>query len=777
MESPGRERGADGNVDSANWEKIRRMFLNPPVGDYHPSVLTALLLLTPWLRLTDVLPKAEIIRNPAVIELAAPGSELLLRWGFAVPEQDPSGERFVWADHRSSRLRIAIARPTPLRAVIRMRPLNGMRAAQHLDLRIGNRRLGGIDLAPGEARDYRFDIPQEALRYGFNEIDFRWKYAARPDSIHPESKDSRHLAAAVSSIRFEPRPGGRLLHPGDPSLEGSALLIPANQAMAFYLRVPRGARLRARLSRSATRSARFASGLVRVSVKRDDAPERILFVRAIGGVGRMARPLDVDLSADEGRIVRLSIRVEASDDGFVARFEDPRIDAFQGASAPEEAFGDYLEERTIGPSLVGTAADGALIYLMDALRACDLGCYGASVATSPHLDRLSRRGLLLERNTSQAPNTPPSVKAILTGRYLPYTGNNALPDAVETLGDVFKSAGFATGAFSNSPWPAAVGALQGIETVGHGLLFREGVPKLSAGAVTNQAADWVSSLSGRKFFAYLHTIHPHNPYTPPLPFRFLAHAEGTDGGTKAILARQQGERMTSPRDAAALRRLYQADILYNDHEFGRLAAKLRSQSRWNATAIAVIADHGDEFLEHGGFLHGWTSFSEMIQVPVILAGPSLLPGLVSDPTQSIDIAPTLLRLMGIKAPASMEGLAIPRPQARRYGYSSASSVPGILTIVAPPWKYVYAPRNGKEVGIGEGIARVRRRFFLYRIDADAAERRNVVASHPVTAVYLHRAIRSWLEKTAVSAEMQAGHGCAGCTPEQKKVLEDLGYLE
>jgi len=47
----------------------------------------------------------------------------------------------------------------------------------------------------------------------------------------------------------------------------------------------------------------------------------------------------------------------------------------------------------------------------------------------------------------------------------------------------------------------------------------------------------------------------------------------------------------------------------------------------------------------------------------------------------------------------------------------------------------------------------------------------------VTAAYLHRALLSWIEKTAVSKEGTAGAGCAGCTAAQKKALEELGYIQ
>ena len=63
--------------------------------------------------------------------------------------------------------------------------------------------------------------------------------------------------------------------------------------------------------------------------------------------------------------------------------------------------------------------------------------------------------------------------------------------------------------------------------------------------------------------------------------------------------------------------------------------------------VVVSADHGEEFRDHGGVYHGSTLYEEQIRVPLIVRAPGLAPRRVSAPVQTIDIAPTLMGLLGL----------------------------------------------------------------------------------------------------------------------------------
>lgn len=773
----------------------------PKYGMRSPAISLVLLLALPsrgalgdeWIRLAEHADAAERVANPSTLVLAQ--SEPLLRSGWSVAEPWPGqAHRAIWADAPETILEVPLARPRPLRVTLHVTPLNCAECpGQTARVTVNGTEVASLELPPGDFRDVSFDVPAAAWRYRDNEIAMTWGRLVSPREHDPGSRDARRLAASLTTVRFDPAPGHA---PALPTQEGSALLVPGDEALAFTLRIPADGtvRLSGRVARD-VRSSIGAAGIARISVRTDGTEERELAVRSLSGLTTSPRSLDVELPELAGEIVRLSLRVDAAAPGLVTRWEELALSVEGGGAplpSPADALGEY-EPRlpSVEETTSGAAGASVLIYLMDALRARDLGCYGELAVTSPFLDRLSRSGVLLARNVSQAPNTPPSVKALLTGRYLPHTGNQPLAAADVTLPRMLRDVGYRTVALCNSPWPGAVGALEGVEnaprydlcdpTSDAALYYRDGLLEKPFGRMLSErlVAFWHAAPAA-PFVAYLHAIHPHNPYAPPGPWAELA-GERADGSTEALLAAQHGARTIAPAELAALHRLYQHDILANDHAIAWLAAHARALGIWPRTAFALVSDHGEEMGEHGGILHGWTGYSEMIETPVLLHAPGLPPGAIVDSlTETIDVAPTLAAIAGAPRASTFDGASLvpllqgaegPRPRA----YSSASSVPGIFTVVDRDLKYVFAPRNGHEVGIGEGSARVRERFFLHDLAADPMERTNLVRTHPITARYLHRSLLSWLDATGGDA-IADGASCAGCTEEQRAVFQALGYV-
>ena len=90
---------------------------------------------------------------------------------------------------------------------------------------------------------------------------------------------------------------------------------------------------------------------------------------------------------------------------------------------------------------------------------------------------------------------------------------------------------------------------------------------------------------------------------------------------------------------------------------GRIDALVRyARSRLRRpVVVAVTADHGEEFHEHGGVYHGATLHDEQVRVPMVLEGPGVPARRVETPVQLIDLVPTLLGLAGVTAPPTMRG--------------------------------------------------------------------------------------------------------------------------
>jgi len=75
------------------------------------------------------------------------------------------------------------------------------------------------------------------------------------------------------------------------------------------------------------------------------------------------------------------------------------------------------------------------------------------------------------------------------------------------------------------------------------------------------------------------------------------------------------------------------------------------------TIVAVVADHGEEFLEHGGLSHARTLYDEILRVPWILYVPGRAPDTVDQPVSLVDLAPTLLELLKLPRDARMQGVS------------------------------------------------------------------------------------------------------------------------
>ena len=99
---------------------------------------------------------------------------------------------------------------------------------------------------------------------------------------------------------------------------------------------------------------------------------------------------------------------------------------------------------------------------------------------------------------------------------------------------------------------------------------------------------------------------------------------------------------------------YDGEIAYVDRALGRLLAYIhRTRPR---AIVAITADHGEEFGDHGGRYHGTSVYEEQVRVPLVVVGPGVRAGAsVDEPVQTIDLVPTVLSALGIPRPARVRG--------------------------------------------------------------------------------------------------------------------------
>jgi arylsulfatase A-like enzyme len=416
--------------------------------------------------------------------------------------------------------------------------------------------------------------------------------------------------------------------------------LPASppSVIRYALDIPKGARLSVGAGIAPDRHDRPGTEFV-VKV-RHDGREDTVWTELLDPVSRPAHrrwvQADVDLAKFAGRGRELVLETR----GYEQDVDDPRR-AFW--AEPVVTVPDHD-----APLLV--------LYLVDTLRADHTTPYGYARDTTPELAAFARDAIVFEQAIAQASWTKPSVASILTsqlpGRHRAVQLRDTLDAGHTTLAEMLQAKGFATGAaIANSVvYAAGTGFEQGFDSFAglHGAGDRPS-KAVDADAVVDGALAFLDARRGFPRFLYVHTMDPHVPYGSPPPFDRKFDPAPAPGREAADPRRDY----TEPADRDRLIAQYDGAIAFGDREFGRFLRELRSRGLYERATIVFVADHGEEFLDHGQWTHGKTVFDELIRVPLLVK----LPGgrhagtRVKQQVQTVDILPTTLRALGLPVPA------------------------------------------------------------------------------------------------------------------------------
>ena len=391
-----------------------------------------------------------------------------------------------------------------------------------------------------------------------------------------------------------------------------------------------------------------------------------------------------------------------------------------------------------------------LLITLDTTRADHLGCYGNAQAETPNLDGLAREGIRFTRVYAPAPLTLPSHTSILTGLYPARhdVRNNGHELAAKwpTLATILKSQGFATAAFVSSfSVDSRFGLGRGFDVYDD--TFDVQAPLKGANAERRAEATfarfsrWLERGVSGRFFAWVHYYDPHLPYDPPSPYR---------------------EQFAG--------RPYDGEIAYMDHFVGAVLEALKGKGLLDQTLVVVAGDHGEGFGDKVETGHGIFLYDETLRIPLIFRDPAVFPrpSSVESEVRLIDVAPTILEAIGLKAEASaMDGQSLvpwikgktradltslvesfyPR---ENFGWSE------LVGLVAGPWKYIQAPRPE-----------------LYDLASDPGEKRNLAASSSDKAGELRAQLEQELLRLSPSPGAAAGQAVS---PDARDRLRSLGYV-
>jgi arylsulfatase A-like enzyme len=359
-------------------------------------------------------------------------------------------------------------------------------------------------------------------------------------------------------------------------------------------------------------------------------------------------------------------------------------------------------------------AEGYNVVLVsiDTCRADFLSVYGNSAISTPHLDALAKKGIVLDHYYSVINTTLPSHASLFTGLYPRNHGvaRNAmrLHSKNLTLAEYLKSQGYHTAAFVGSFALASIfGLNQGFDFyeesfIGDPSRFigreielktKEGKtlealePDTKTGDITRRAEDvnhaffqWLDHRPQGKFFAFVHYYDPHFPYYPPEAW-YRKHLPTIPEGTplterdrtayypkfRSAIGMVENFRpgglnsIEFPPVLQAMLLLYASEIEYTDHALGDLLQKLEEKGLAEHTVIIVTSDHGENLIEHqkfnSFFRHGTLTHETEIHVPFFISCPGVLPQnrRLENVYSELDVYPTILQLLNLKQPGAMDG--------------------------------------------------------------------------------------------------------------------------
>lgn len=436
-----------------------------------------------------------------------------------------------------------------------------------------------------------------------------------------------------------------------------------------------------------------------------------------------------------------------------------------------------------------------VLVMVDTLRPDHLDLYGYGEETAPNLTAFAREAVTFRNAFAQASWTRPSVATILTGRYpsshQATTKPDALPDEVETLAEVLRRDGYAThGVVSNFNLAPYFNFHQGFDTYEYlepdQLLWADdNAAKLTiyellrrvaarlplplrveqfyqdAQVTTDRALARLAATPADRepYFLFMSYMDPHDPY-----FRhpYDGHAIG-----RSFMPNPD------PSLTEEIVGLYDGEIRYWDHHFGRLLAALRQRPDWDRTMVVICSDHGEEFQEHGGWWHGATLYDEQIRVPLVVRLPgSELGGTVEARWAGlIDIAPTAVRLAGLSVPERMgRGVDLfvddgaPRAMFAEENHEGNRLHSLRYQRDGEEWKYIHA-NPGNPRGLAEQE--------LYDVRADPGERRNRAGDE---AEELGRAQADLTAARADAARGAAARSSIGLDAGALEQLRNIGYM-
>ena len=409
------------------------------------------------------------------------------------------------------------------------------------------------------------------------------------------------------------------------------------------------------------------------------------------------------------------------------------------------------EERTDPAPASGP---NVLLLTVDTLRADRLGAWGYELPTSPNIDRLASESVVFLEARAPSPWTLPSLASLMTSTpssaHQIWRFDARLPESFDTLAELLDSRGYRTAAIGNHTFLGEkFGLHQGFQEFDTSLVVEQLESHLAVTSpqVSAKGIAWLRA-HGKEAQPWLLWLHYFDPHAVYQEHAGLSERFGRDSESQ----------------------LYDGEIAFTDRWIGEVLRALDQLALQQDTLVVLVADHGEEFQEHGFKGHGRNLHREVLHVPLLFRVPGIAPRRVEGLVTVLDVLPTLLELLGL--PAGGANLAGHSLVGLMRG--EESDVPAAVlgevrlhgrweSLETADWKLIRSRATGK--------------LRLYDLRDDPGEQQDVAERHPEQVALLEAELRERVRaaehrsaayQPALALELEAA---------EIRRLKELGYID
>ena len=400
-----------------------------------------------------------------------------------------------------------------------------------------------------------------------------------------------------------------------------------------------------------------------------------------------------------------------------------------------------------------------IIVISDTLRRDFLGCYGNKRISTPNIDRFAENSIIFENAYIGSFPTVPNRHEILTGKFtFTYHKWAPLPQNDITIPKILKQKGYISMGIFDTPHPFAPGMnyqrdfdgwilIRGqendryiTEPVDVKLPCKPEKLRNPYGTVVQylknvsgrkyeedyfcaktfiEASRWIEkNYKHKKFFLYIDTFDPHEPWDPPKYFVDMYDPDYK--GEEVIYPRYGNTDIFSDEEIKHCRALYAGEVSLVDRWFGYFLRKVEDTGLLQNTVIIFTSDHGFYLGEHNLIgksiimenYHSYASlYEEVTRIPLIVYIPEVKHKRIKAIVQPPDITSTIFEIVDIETPSEIHGKSLlpiikgEKKKIRDFAISSPSIIHGSpagekITITDESgWCYIYESEKGEKSDI------------------------------------------------------------------------------